>query len=90
MTLPVVIERDNLVPGFMHASNAPAGIGAVTTQGAIFVNVISQVNDQIDLVIVGDHFIRVKPAEGVVRTGGDRQYESIKMANGQSFSLSQW
>ena len=66
VTRSVILERDDFAARFVITPDAPAGCAAITTAGAMLVNVIAEMDDEIYSFVVGDNFIGIEKTEGVI------------------------
>ena len=77
------------MPWFVIASNTPAGRATVAASSTVFVDVITEMHNEVDFVVIGDYLVGIEVAEGIIRTSGNSDDEPLKMANRECFRLAQ-
>ena len=82
MTSPVVRQGDDFVPRLMHTVQTSTGFRTVAVL-VVFVNVISQMDDDIDVGVVRNGLISVEVPKRVVGTAGHADDKLVEPAVGQ-------
>ena len=82
MALSVIVKRDDFMRRFVLAADDFRRLAAPFIR-AIFVNIITRMQNEVDGVVFGDRIIGVEIAELEIGTGNKRNAEFVHGADGQ-------